>query len=217
MAKTIILTEEQLGKVTRVDEGFKDWLGKAKEFAKDAKNFATDTVDAASIPGGFVDKVRASSQDAKRGYQDDKARNRRIRELRDFATDLYVISGEKNGTISRELYKAVRMAISKRIWQIQDIIRIHGLDYDGTAQRRGKKQNRDFTQTQEGLKEWKDYFTKKGQYNESYLGRDLYNAFESCLKMPLAYERQFFFTIDKKINPLMADLSRRTGDFQYAN
>ena len=44
MAKTIILTEEQLGKVTRVDE----------------------------VVGGFLDKVRASSQDAKRGYQEDK-------------------------------------------------------------------------------------------------------------------------------------------------
>ena len=214
MAKTIILTEEQLGKVTRVDEDLKGWL---KDKKKQAKEFATDVVDAASIPGGFVDKVRASAQDAKRGYQDDKARNRRIRELRDFATELYVMSGEKNGTITRELYKAVRMAISKRIWQIQDIIRNHGLDYDGTAQRRGKKQNRDFVQTQEGLKEWKDYFTKNGQYTEAYLGKELYNAFESCLKMPLAYEKQFFYMIDKKINPLMADLSRRTGDFQYTN
>lgn len=189
MAKTIILTEEQLGKVTRVDE----------------------------VVGGFLDKVRASAQDAKRGYQDDKARNRRIRELRDFVTDLYVISGKRNGTITPELYKAVRMAISKRIWQIQDIIRNHGLDYDGTAQRGRKKQNRDFVQTQEGLKEWKDYFTKNGQYTEAYLGKELYNAFESCLKMPLAYEKQFFYLIDKKINPLMADLSRRTGDFQYTN
>lgn len=214
MAKTIILTEEQLGKVTRVDEDLKGWF---KDKKKQAKEFATDVVDAVSTPGGFVDKVRASSQDAKRGYQDDKARNRRIRELRDFATDLYVISGEKNGTISQELYKAVRMAVSKRIWQIQDIIRNHGLDYDGKTQGGGKKQNRDFVQTQEGLKEWKDYFTKNGQYNESYLGRDLYNAFESCLKMPLAYERQFFYTIEKKINPLMADLSRRTRDFQYSN
>lgn len=214
MAKTIILTEEQLGKVTRVDEGLKDWF---KEKKKQAKDLATDVVDAASIPGGFVDKVRASAQDAKRGYQDDKARNRRIRELRDFATDLYVASGEENGTITPELYKAVRMAISKRIWQIQDIIRNHGLDYDGTAQRRGKKQNRDFVQTQEGLKEWKDYFNKNGQYNDKYLGKELYNAFESCLKLPLAYEKQFFYMIDKIINPRMADLSRRTGDFQYTN
>lgn len=189
MAKTIILTEEQLGKVTRVDE----------------------------VVGGFLDKVRASSQDAKRGYQDDKARNRRIRELRDFVTDLYVISGKRNGTITPELYKAVRMAVAKRIWQIQDIIRNHGINYDGKAQGGGKKQNRDFAQTKEGLQEWKDYFTRTGRYDKSYLGDELYNAFESCLNMPLAYERQFFYTIDRKINPLMADLSRRTGDFQYAN
>ena len=189
MAKTIILTEEQLGKVTRVDE----------------------------VVGGFLDKVRASSQDAKRGYQDDKARNRRIRELRDFVTDLYVISGKRNGTITPELYKAVRMAVAKRIWQIQDIIRNHGLDYDGQQQGKNNKGKRDFQKTKDELQAWKDWFVGKGKYDQSYLGADLYNAFESCLKMPLAYERQFFFTIDKKINQLMADLSRRTGDFQYSN
>ena len=179
MAKTIILTEEQLGKVTRVDE----------------------------VVGGFLDKVRASSQDAKRGYQDDKARNRRIRELRDFVTDLYVISGEKNGT----------MAVSKRIWQIQDIIRNHGIDYDGQQQGKNNRGKRDFQKTKDELQAWKDWFVSKGKYDQSYLGADLYNAFESCLKMPLAYERQFFYTIEKKINPLMADLSRRTGDFKYTN
>ena len=213
MAKTIILTEEQLGKVTRVDEG-----GVLKDWARKAKDFATATVDAVSIPGGFVDKVRASAQDAKRGYQDDKARNRRIRELRDFVVDLYAISGRKDdAAITPELYKAVRMAVAKRIWQIQDIIKNHGLNYDGQQQGKNNKGKPDFQKTKDELQAWKDWFVSKGKYDQSYLGPDLYNAFESCLKMPLAYEKQFFYLIDKKINPLMADLSRRTGDFQYTN
>ena len=191
MAKTIILNEGQLSKMSRIDE----------------------------VVGGLMDKIRAVSDDGKRGFQQDKERNRQIRNLRAFVHDLYAKTnskwlGQKNGAVSMDLYKRVRKAVSKRIWQIQAEIKGHGLDFDGqsgSGNVNGSKN--DFYPTKQSLEEWRKYLQRKGIYGpkDDEIGPELYNAMEECLKMEIGRRDEFFYDLEKKIKPLMATAAKKFG------
>ena len=182
MGKTIIINEEQLSNVTRIDE----------------------------VIGGTMDKLKDAFGRAKMGYQDDKARNKRIMELRFFVDELYLIYGDKNGTIDKNLYQAVRKAVSKRIWQIQYEIKNHGLNFDGKGNGSGNENDaEDFFATKDNLEAWKRYFGR--DYTEEYLGKELYNAFEKCLRLEVGSRSDLFYIVDKVIKPKMFELSRAKG------
>lgn len=190
MSRRIIINEEQLSSMSRIDETI----------------------------GGFMDKVRDAASRGKEAYQQDKQRNEQILRMRLFIRDL----DDKVGTLlDKDLFKRVRTAVSRRIWQLQAINKSHGLRRDNEQMHGGKKDgNYDFYTTQKNLKEWKELLTRtqvqgESLYSKEKMGDALYNYFEQCLSMPYGREKEFFYILQNKIIPGMRDLSRRTGAFSF--
>lgn len=180
MGKTIIINEQQLGDFTRIDE----------------------------VVNGVMDKIRSSIEKGKKGYQQDKERNARIRDIRYFIDELYVMSGKRNGTISAELYKAVRKAASKRIMQIQSVVKGHGLNFDGKSAGGASSAEKAqlFYATKKNLEDWRKYFGRN--YTPEYMGQELYDAFERCMSMELGRQNELFYVVNKTIKPKMFELSK---------